>query len=213
MAAGAEIVTVSAGKDFQFPANDLCKRITSRTRLIAIANPNNPTGTVASGDELLRIARSAPGAAVLVDEAYFEFYGQSVLAARIEAVEPVCGANIFQGIRACRATDRCTHWRCRSNARRYGGSVRLTTSTRWHWLVCRRHFEIKTTSSSMWRKFVNRGRGSSRLSKPDGIQFWRSHANFVLARGGWRRLHLSNLCGDEEFWCAIVRAIPVARDA
>ena len=40
------------------------------------------TGTVAPERDLLQIARSAPGAAVLVDEAYFEFYGQSVMAAR-----------------------------------------------------------------------------------------------------------------------------------
>jgi histidinol-phosphate aminotransferase len=56
-----------------------------RTRLIAIANPNNPTGTVAVSEDLLRIARSAPDAAVLVDEAYFEFYGQSTLPSRNES--------------------------------------------------------------------------------------------------------------------------------
>jgi histidinol-phosphate aminotransferase len=50
-----------------------------KTRLIAIANPNNPTGAVASAEDLLLIARSAPQAAVLVDEAYFEFYGESLL--------------------------------------------------------------------------------------------------------------------------------------
>ena len=47
--------------------------------MIAIANPNNPTGAVASVEDLLLIARSAPQAAVLVDEAYFEFYGESLL--------------------------------------------------------------------------------------------------------------------------------------
>ena len=54
----------------------------ARTRLIAVANPNNPTGTVAASEDLATIARSAPDAAVLVDEAYFEFYGQSMLSAR-----------------------------------------------------------------------------------------------------------------------------------
>ena len=57
MAAGAQVIAVPAGNNFQFPADYLCKRITSRTRLIAIANPNNPTGTVASAVELSRIAR------------------------------------------------------------------------------------------------------------------------------------------------------------
>jgi len=84
MAAGAEVISVAAGQDFRFPIEDLCNRITERTRLIAIANPNNPTGTVAREEELMRIVRAAPGAAVLVDEAYFEFYGQTVLSRRRE---------------------------------------------------------------------------------------------------------------------------------
>lgn len=78
-AAGAKVITVPAGQDFRFPASDLLSRITLRTRLIAIANPNNPTGAVAEPGELLDIARRAPQAALLVDEAYFEFYGETLL--------------------------------------------------------------------------------------------------------------------------------------
>lgn len=84
MAAGAEVISVATGQDFRFPTEEVCNRITPRTRLIAIANPNNPTGTVAREEELMRIVRAAPGAAVLVDEAYFEFYGQTVLSRRRE---------------------------------------------------------------------------------------------------------------------------------
>jgi histidinol-phosphate aminotransferase len=79
MARSALVINTPAGKDFAFPGDDLCNRITSRTRLIAIANPNNPTGTVATGEEIRQVIRAAPNAAVLVDEAYFEFYGQSML--------------------------------------------------------------------------------------------------------------------------------------
>lgn len=82
MAAGAQLISVAAGKDFRFPVDDFLNRVSQRTRLIAIANPNNPTGTVASAEDLLRIARSAPTTAVLVDEAYFEFYGQTLLPER-----------------------------------------------------------------------------------------------------------------------------------
>lgn len=45
MAAGAQVIAVPARPDLSFPADELCGRITARTRLIAIANPNNPTGT------------------------------------------------------------------------------------------------------------------------------------------------------------------------
>jgi histidinol-phosphate aminotransferase len=78
-ATGAKVIAVPAGEDFQFPTTELLSRVTSRTRLIAVANPNNPTGAVALSADLLEIARRAPQAAVLVDEAYFEFYGQTVL--------------------------------------------------------------------------------------------------------------------------------------
>src|SRR6266496_891087 len=59
-ATGARVIQVPAGEDFRFPAEDLLQQITPRTRLIAIANPNNPTGAIAPPDELLRIAHSAP---------------------------------------------------------------------------------------------------------------------------------------------------------
>ena len=78
-ATGAHVVTIPAGPDFRFPTDELLARITSRTRLIAIANPNNPTGVVVARQELLRILQAASETAVLVDEAYFDFYGNTVL--------------------------------------------------------------------------------------------------------------------------------------
>ncbi len=85
MAAGANVISVPLEKNFSFPLTELKERITFRTRLIAIANPNNPTGTVATRDQLLELVHAAPEAAVLVDEAYFEFYGQTMLECRNES--------------------------------------------------------------------------------------------------------------------------------
>jgi histidinol-phosphate aminotransferase len=53
--------------------------ITPETKLIAIASPNSPTGTVASREQILAVLDRAPHAAVLVDEAYYHFYGQTVI--------------------------------------------------------------------------------------------------------------------------------------
>jgi histidinol-phosphate aminotransferase len=78
-ATGAQVITVPATDFSQFPTADLISRITSNTRLIAIANPNNPTGSVALPEDLIEIACRAPQAALLVDEAYFEFYGETLL--------------------------------------------------------------------------------------------------------------------------------------
>jgi histidinol-phosphate aminotransferase len=83
-ATGARVIEIPAGEAFRFPTEDVLSRITPRTRLIAVANPNNPTGALVPPEDLLRIARSAPQAALLVDEAYFEFCGQTVLNFRAE---------------------------------------------------------------------------------------------------------------------------------
>ena len=84
-AAGAHVIGVAADKDFHLPLNSLRASITDHTRLIAIANPNNPTGTFTPAEQLLEIARSAPAAAILIDEAYFEFCGKTLLPRRRES--------------------------------------------------------------------------------------------------------------------------------
>jgi histidinol-phosphate aminotransferase len=78
-AEGAQVVEVPSTENFGFPLEDVLSRISQRTQLIAVANPNNPTGTVVQCEILLRVARAAPHAALLVDEAYFEFHGESIL--------------------------------------------------------------------------------------------------------------------------------------
>jgi len=84
MAADANVICAPMGANFEFPFAALCEAVTDRTRLIAVANPNNPTGTLAPLDQLLALARLARQAAVLIDEAYFEFCGKSVLAEKGE---------------------------------------------------------------------------------------------------------------------------------
>ncbi|MFL6463968.1 MAG: histidinol-phosphate transaminase [Bryobacteraceae bacterium] len=62
-----------------FPLEELLERISSATRAILISNPNNPTGTGTNGAALQRILKKAPHAAVMVDEAYYEFSGITML--------------------------------------------------------------------------------------------------------------------------------------
>ena len=62
-----------------FPLDELLGAIGAATRAILIANPNNPTGTGTSRAGIERILDAASGAAVLIDEAYFEFCGVTAL--------------------------------------------------------------------------------------------------------------------------------------
>lgn len=74
----ARVVAVQAADDLQFPFERLLASITPRTKIIAIANPNSPSGTVATRQQIAEIARRAPHALLLVDEAYFHFHGETV---------------------------------------------------------------------------------------------------------------------------------------
>jgi histidinol-phosphate aminotransferase len=78
-ATDARVVAVEAADDLQFPHERLLAEITPRTKIVAIANPNSPSGSVATRAQLLEIARRAPHAVLLVDEAYFHFYGETVM--------------------------------------------------------------------------------------------------------------------------------------
>ncbi len=65
--------------DLAFPLETLLDAAGPATRAILIANPNNPTGSAVSIEGIERILERAPRAAVLIDEAYFEFCGITAL--------------------------------------------------------------------------------------------------------------------------------------
>jgi histidinol-phosphate aminotransferase len=73
LAAGAMPV-VAAERERVADVDALLAACTERTKLVFVANPNNPTGTMIGGDELARLADGLPAGAILViDGAYAEF--------------------------------------------------------------------------------------------------------------------------------------------
>ena len=78
-AAGGRVVEVPLNTDFSFPLSAVQRAITPDTRLIFLTSPNNPTGLCIPRDDVLEVARAAPNALVLVDEAYADFAGESLL--------------------------------------------------------------------------------------------------------------------------------------
>jgi histidinol-phosphate aminotransferase len=63
----------------EFPLEELLGAITPQTRLVLVANPNNPTGGMVGLEQIETILKRAEHAAVLIDEAYFEFCGLTAL--------------------------------------------------------------------------------------------------------------------------------------
>jgi histidinol-phosphate aminotransferase len=72
-AAGGTNVIVPC-KDLRHDLDAMAERITSRTRIVFIANPNNPTGTMNTKAEMDRFMSRVPDHVIVAaDEAYFEY--------------------------------------------------------------------------------------------------------------------------------------------
>jgi histidinol-phosphate aminotransferase len=75
----AKVVRVPTGPEFSFPTQGVLDALSGKTRIVVICNPNNPTGVAAARADMLKIIQAAPDAAILLDEAYFDFYGQTLI--------------------------------------------------------------------------------------------------------------------------------------
>ncbi len=75
---GAKLVTVPA-KKYGHNLDAMLAAITPKTRLVFVANPNNPTGTIVSPEALKNfIAAVPPHVVIALDEAYIEFLEQKL---------------------------------------------------------------------------------------------------------------------------------------
>jgi histidinol-phosphate aminotransferase len=75
----AKLVRVAPGDDFRFPLTDVLDAITPATRVVYLIDPNNPTGLPLPLGAAEAIAAAAPHALVLVDEAYADFSGRTLV--------------------------------------------------------------------------------------------------------------------------------------
>jgi histidinol-phosphate aminotransferase len=77
--AGARVAVERYDAEMRFPLEAILRALRRRPRLLCVANPNNPTATLLDRKTLARILDDAPRTLVLVDEAYYEFAGVTVL--------------------------------------------------------------------------------------------------------------------------------------
>jgi histidinol-phosphate aminotransferase len=86
LAQGADVV-VAPEKEDRVDVDALLSRVTDKTRLLPLANPNNPTGTYIGADEVRRLHRGLPGNVILLlDGAYAEFVTEADYDAGAELV-------------------------------------------------------------------------------------------------------------------------------
>ena len=78
--AGGKTLRIRYDEDFRLPGKKFVNALKRQPiRWVALANPNNPTGTQISKADLKAVLLATPQSLVLVDEAYHDFSGQTVL--------------------------------------------------------------------------------------------------------------------------------------
>ena len=59
--------------DSAYPIDEVLNAVDADTSVIAVVSPNNPTGSIASPNDLRRLSVEAPGSMIMLDAAYIEF--------------------------------------------------------------------------------------------------------------------------------------------
>src|SRR5713226_811801 len=77
--AGARVHALRYDSEMGFPLEDVIGALRKKARVLFIANPNNPTGTLLHEKDLRRILQVATDTVVVMDEAYAEFSGFTVV--------------------------------------------------------------------------------------------------------------------------------------
>jgi histidinol-phosphate aminotransferase len=71
---GAEVIEIPVTTDLRHDLDAMAASINERTKLIYVCNPNNPTGTMVTRDELDCFMQKAPESVIVImDEAYYEY--------------------------------------------------------------------------------------------------------------------------------------------
>ena len=77
--AGAKTEALRYSPAMEFPLEGVLNALAARPRVLFVCNPNNPTGTLLQNDVIERMLTAATHTAVVVDEAYAEFSGVTVI--------------------------------------------------------------------------------------------------------------------------------------
>jgi histidinol-phosphate aminotransferase len=188
-ATGARTQGVQADASLQFPLAGILAAIHERTRLIAIASPNNPTGAVIRREDILAIARAAPQAVLLVDEAYYHFHGETMLQ-DIAAVPNLIVARTFSkayGLANLRIGMLAGNPEVLRYVRKVGSPYNVNGIA----LEC---LQVALADEEYVRWYSEQVRaGREQMEKglaALGVPYWPSHANFVLMNIGAKHKEL-----------------------
>lgn len=184
-ATGATVRAVQADDTLQFPYRRIQDAIHSGTRLVMLASPNNPTGTVIDSEFLLQLAVSAPHAALLVDEAYFHFHGETVLSAT-ESMTNIFVVRTFSkayGLAGLRIGLLAGHPEAMGYVRKVSSPYNVNSIA----LECLPEALADEAYIEWYADQVIQSRvAAEHLLRRLNVPYWPSHANFILMKIGNR---------------------------
>lgn len=176
------------GREFRLDLHALGAAIGPRTRVVFLANPNNPTGSYAPPEELVALARRRPTCAFFIDEAYGDFVAGAAAELIRQAGAPpnLLVARTFSklyGLAGARLGVLAAHPELMAAMRKVHSPYSVNTLA----LVAARAALGDREWALDYRRQVieSRARIERALSEL-GIPWWRSAANFVLFEAGLR---------------------------
>ena len=183
--AGTRVVALRYGKGMEFPREEVLRALRARPQLFFLANPNNPTGTLVARNVLRGILEAAPRTLVVVDEAYFEFSGLTVIRWINRYANLIVTRTFSKGMGLAGLRLGCLFANCRLTAAlrkaqspyavNVAALAAMEAATRDVWFIADYVRQANRSKQELQR-------GLTRL----GVPHWPSAANFVLADFGAR---------------------------
>ncbi len=190
---GVEVRFQPLGGDFSFDFDALLQHVTDRTRLVFVTTPDNPSGYCPPRDEVLdlaaKLARQAPQALLIVDEAYMDFAGDDADGERRFSL--LASGNLPANVAVCRTFSKSYGLA----GLRVGYAVLPEETAQYYWrarlpfsvnvlaeeaaLAALRDTAFREATLRLVR--TERRRMTERL-REIGFSVWPSHANFLLCR-------------------------------
>jgi histidinol-phosphate aminotransferase len=181
--AGLTVVTVPPANDFTFPLDDIVIA-SERAAIIYLTDPNNPTGLGIPDGAVETIAASAPRSLVVVDEAYADFSGRTLIGPLLERRRNVVIGRTFakgHGLAGLRIGALVAHPDTLAPIR-----ARLAPFTMN--IAAVRALDAALDDEPWLRACVVESSRSRELiyafCESHSFRYWRSEANFVLLRVG-----------------------------
>lgn len=201
---GGEVVRVP-WRDDAFPLAGFLERLNGRTAVVVVVSPNNPTGSVATLDDVRRLATAAPSSLLILDHVYVEYADHDLTPGLLDLPNVVVLRTLSKawGLAGCRVGYAVGSPYVISVLRAAGGPYTIAAPS-----VALALVQLERGAAPL-QAHVARVREERRLLTERlaarGLRPRRSQANFVFVECG---AHASSICAGLAARGVLVREFP-----